>query len=164
MKHPITTTHNGKAVYVDLVNSPAAMTISQQPHLANMVKEVLQQTRVDTPDMYIEQDMQRQIGYDTVVTTSETDHIFYAKLLRDKEYSRFVKNGKPQATQFLSIVLHCDEDGDYELRETWIGKQRPPRPEAADTTAESRAFWETHAFALEGQQFQPRTLTRTCPY
>lgn len=164
MKHPIATTHNGKAVYVDLVYSLAAITIAQQPHLAQLVAEVLRQTRVDTPDMYIEQDMQRTIGYDYVVETSNADHIFYAKLLRDTTYTRFVKNGRAQPTQYLSIVLHRDNDGDYELKEAWIGKQHPARPGSDGATATSRQFWENHAFTLEGQQLQSRTLTRTCPY
>jgi hypothetical protein len=165
MKHPIATTHNGKSVYVDLIYSLAAITISQQPQLATMVKEVLRQTRVDTPTMHIEQDMRRNIGYDYVVETSVTDHVFYAKLLRDTTYTRFVKNGKPKPTQFLSMILHCDADGDYELKEAWIGKQHPIRPTSAeDATPESLAYWDTHAFALEGLQLQARSLTRTCPY
>lgn len=166
MKHPIATTHNGKEVYVDLVNSLAGITIAQQPHMAALVKEVLQQTRVDAPEMYIEQDMQRSVGYDYVVKTSETDHIFWAKLLRDPTYTRFVKNGKPLATTYLSMVLVKSEDvaGEYELKDVWIGKQRPARPGSDNETADSKTFWAEHAIALEGQQVQPRTLTRTCPY
>jgi hypothetical protein len=151
-------------VYVDLIYSLAGLTIAQQPHLANLVEEVLQQTRVDTPDMYIEQDMERVIGYDYVVPTTDTDHIFYAKLLRDPVYTRFVKNGKPLATKYLSIVLHRDKDGAYELKDVWAGKQHPARPGSDNETSESHSYWAAHALVLEGRQVQARTLTRTCPY
>ncbi|HYH74990.1 MAG TPA: hypothetical protein VD735_03435 [Candidatus Saccharimonadales bacterium] len=165
MKHPITTTHNGAEVYVNLVASLAGTTISQQPHLANLVKEVLSQTRVDKASMYIEQDMQRPIGYDAVVPTgADATDIFYAKMVHDKVYSRFIKRGKPQATNYLSIVLYRDSDGAYELTDVWIGKQRPARPGSPDETPASFTYWANHAFALEGHQVQPRTLTRTCPY
>jgi hypothetical protein len=166
MKHPVATTRNGKIVYVDLVNSAAAITIAQQPHLATLVKEVLQQTKVSTPTMCIEQDMRRPIGYDNVVETSDDANVFYAKLLRDPHYTRLIKNGKPLATNYLSIMLEekADKEGDYQLKDVWIGKNRPARPECDNETADSRDFWAHHAFVLEGQQVQPRTLTRTCPY
>jgi hypothetical protein len=164
MKHPIAITHNKKQIYVDLLYSLAGSSIAQQPHLAKLVQEVVRQTNVTGPSMYIEQDMQRVIGYDYVVPTTATDHIYYGKIMRDPIYTRFVKNGKPVNSSYLSLVLFCDDDGDYELRDVWIGKQRPARPGSDDANDKSTEFWANHAVAYEGQQLQSRTLTKTCPY
>jgi hypothetical protein len=164
MKHLITKTHNGKPVYVDLIHSQAAAHIAAQPRLLSLVEEVLRQTRVDTPTMHIEQDMGREIGYSFVVKTSESDTILYARLIRDQTYTRFIKNGKPLATKYLSILLGVDPSGSYELQDTWIGRLRPPRPGSNNETTTSKPYWENHAFVFDGQAMQARTVTKVCPY
>lgn len=164
MKHPIGQTGNGTAVYVDLIQSSAARHIAQQPHLLTLIAEALQQTEPQGLEASIEHDMGRVIGYSFVVKTAGTDGIFYAQLLRDDTYIRFIKNGKPLSTQYLSMVLHQDENGAYELYDAWIGRLNPPRPGTAGETAESKPYWATHAFILGNETLQLRTVTKECPY
>ncbi len=165
MKHPIAITQNGKEVFADLVHSAVAATLSQQPHMATLVKEALRSTNLTGTDVKIEQDMQRVIGYDVVVETPQADSttIFYAKLLHEDVFSRFIMNGQPKTTQHLSIVLRASGN-QYELMDVWMGKQRPARPGSANETSASQPYWSKHAYALEGQHIQTRTLTRTDPY
>jgi hypothetical protein len=164
MKHPIAITQNGIAVYVDLVKSQAAAHIAQQPHLLALVKEVVEQTTTNASEIHLEQNMGRTIGYSIVVETTEKDTVLYARLLRDELYTRFVKNGKPITTQYLSIILRRDSDDSYELYDTWIGRLTPPRPGSEKENAQSKPFWESHAFIFEGQSIQLATTTKECPY
>ncbi len=164
MKHLIGQTRNGVAVRVDLIQSQAAKHISQQPHLLNLIAEALKQTTLRGADAEIEHDMGRAIGYNFVVKTTEADGVFYAQLLRDTTYTRFVKNGKPLSTQYLSMILRRNEDAEYELIDAWIGRLSPPRPGTADETAESKPYWSSHAIILGTESLQLRTVTKVCPY
>lgn len=164
MRHPIGQTSNGVAVYVDLIQSQAAKRIAQQPRLLNLVAEALQQVKLRDAEVNIEHDMGRAIGYSSVVKTAGTDGIFYAQLLRDDTYIRFVKNGKPSSTQHLSMLLRRDKDDTYELQDAWIGNLNPPRPGTTGETAESKPYWATHAIILGNEPLQLRTITKDCPY
>jgi len=164
MKHPITQTSNGIPVYVDLVKSQAAANIARQPYLLGLVKELLHQTTVKGPKLSFDQDMGRPVGNAYVVETSDKDTIVYAQRLHDDIFTRFVKNGTPGTTQHLSVILQRDDDGSYELQDTWIGPLNPPRPGSSDETNDSKTYWQTHAFVLDGAPIQLRTLTKVCPY
>jgi hypothetical protein len=164
MKHTIGHARNGASVYVDLIHSQAASHISQQPRLLNLVIEALQKTNLSGQEVSIEYDAGRDIGYNFVVSTTEKDTVFYAQLVHDSIYTRFVKNGKPLPTQHLTLILSRDEDGDYSLLDTWIGRLSPPRPSSTDETTESKPYWSTHALVLDNQPIQSRTLTKVCPY
>lgn len=164
MKHPIGHTSNGTPVYVDLIHSDAAAHIAQQPHLLGLVKEVLRKTALHDSEINIEHDMGRTIGYDFVVSTTDNDVVFYARPLQDSIYARFVKNGKPVSAQHLALTLRRDEEGSYELLDTWVGHLSPPRPGSVRETTESKPYWAKHAFVLDNQPIQSRTLTKVCPY
>lgn len=164
MKHPIGQSRNGIAVHVDLIQSQAAKHIAQQPHLLNLIAEALQQTTLHGDEAVIERDMGRAVGYNFVVKTTASDTVFYAQVLRDDTYTRFVKNGKPLSTQYMSMVLRRDKDAGYELVDAWIGRLSPPRPGTADETDESKPFWESHAIILGNESLQLRTVTKVCPY
>jgi hypothetical protein len=165
MKHAAGYTHNNVPVYVDLIHSDAAKHIAQQPHLLGLLEEALKKISLRDPQVSIEFDMGRPIGYNFVVSTSDKDSIFYAQLLRDDTYSRFVKNGKPLATQYLTLILaRHDDDTAYELLDIWVGRLNPPRPGSVNETANSRPYWETHAIVLDKQPLQSRTITKVCPY
>lgn len=151
-------------VHVDLIASPAGMHISRQPHLLGLVSEALTQTAARDREVTIECDMGRTIGYDFIVATSDKDTVLYAQCLRDTIYTRFIKNGDPSLTQFLTIKLRRDDSGEYVLHDTWIGRAIPPRPGSAEETPESKPYWSTHARILEGQPLQSRTITKLCPY
>lgn len=164
MKHPIGKAQNNAPVYVDLIHSDAAAHIAQQPHLLGLVGEALQKTALVDALVSLEQDMGRVIGYDFVVATAAADAIFYAQLVREDVYTRFVKHGKPAPTQHLALILRRDDGGEYELLDTWIGRLMPPRPGSTDETSQSKSYWSTHALILDNQSLQSRTLTKVCPY
>lgn len=164
MKHPIVQAKNGATVYINLIGSQASASIAQHPYLVGLVKELLQQTNVKGPQMYFDRDMGRPVGSANVVETSDKDTILYAQALHGELYKRFVKNGQPLSTQHISVVLKRDEDGEYELVDTWVGPLRPPNPGTDDATEASREYWDTHAFVLDREPIKLRTLTKTCPY
>ncbi len=165
MQHIICRTPNEISVYVDLINSQAARNISQQPRLLQYAKEaLLKQTNLKGPKVVIVHNLERTIGYNYVVETAETDSIFYAQVGKDPTFTRFIKNGKPLATQHVTIVLMRDEDGHYAMHDTWIGLQSPPRPGSPNATEKSLPYWENHAFVLDNQPLQLRTVTKVCPY
>lgn len=164
MKHPIGQTRNGIAVYVDLIRSQAATHIAAQPHLLGLAKEMLDKTVAKTAEIHIEHDMGRPIGYSKVVKTTDKDTIFYGRSPGDELYTRFTKNGAPSATKYLTATLLRDSDGDYELKDIWIGRLRPPRPGSANETSESKPYWSTHAFVLDSRPLQLQTITKVCPY
>jgi hypothetical protein len=165
MKHPLGHSRNDIAVFVDLIQSEAAKHIAQQPHLLGLVREALQHASLRGPNVTIEHDMKRAIGYSFVVSTSDSDAVFYAQLVRDATYTRFVKNGEPLATQHLTLVLHRNEDdATYNLHDAWIGRLNPPRPGSTEETDESKTYWANHALILGNQPLQLRSVTKICPY
>ncbi|HSX34383.1 MAG TPA: hypothetical protein VLF62_01945 [Candidatus Saccharimonadales bacterium] len=166
MKHPIGQTRNGAQVYVNLIGSQAAKHIAQQPQLLTLAKEMLEQISVRGAEANVERDMQRLVGYNFIVTTTDADTILYGRFLKDEVYTRFVKNGKPLSTNYLTVTLRQSPDGgkDYELTDIWIGRLHPPRPGSDNETAESKPYWANHAFVLDSQPLQLRTVTKTCPY
>jgi hypothetical protein len=164
MKHPIVVTPKGEQVYVDLVASSAAISISRNPHLLTLVGTVLRQIQPQGDYVRMEQDMGKSVGYAAVVPTAGNDMVFYAKPMYDQLFMRFVKNNQPPQTRYVSIILQRDTQGAYELRDTWIGKQHPPRPGSTNETPASLTYWQGHAYAYNGQVIQPRTVTKVCPY
>jgi hypothetical protein len=164
VKHPVGQTRNGAHVYVYLIGTQAGRHIAQQPQLFALAKEMLEQTTVRGTEVSIERDMKRLIGYSFIVATSDTDTILYGRLLRDDVYTRFVKNGKPLSTNYLTVTLKQDSDRNYELSDIWIGRFSPPRPGSANESAESKPFWSNHAFVLDSQPMHLQTVTKTCPY
>jgi hypothetical protein len=164
MKHPIGQTYNGIPVYVDLITSKAAANIAEQPHLLRLIQEVLAAVDARQESINIDHDMGRVVGYTHVVKIEGTDNIVYAKLIRDNIYTRFVKNGKPASTSHVTAVLQRDEAGEYELLDAWIGKAHPPRPGSPEETGKSKTYWEQHAYVLDRQPVQAKTITKICPY
>jgi hypothetical protein len=164
MKHPVAKAKNDVTVYVNLIGSQASESIAQHPYLLGLVKETLQKTNLTGPRLYFDKDMGRPIGSGNVVETSEKDTILYAQALKGEVYKRYVKNGRPQPTQHITIILSRDDEGNYELIDTWVGQKRPPHPGTSDETKASRLYWTNHAFVLDREPIKLRTLTKTCPY
>src|SRR5690348_5115412 len=105
MIHLVGYTRNDVPVQVDLVTSEAAKHIARQPNLLTLATEALRNSTLHQETVHLEYDMKRTIGYDFVVQTGENDTIFYAQLVHDDVYTRFIKHGKPDATSFLTITL-----------------------------------------------------------
>jgi len=164
IKHPITKTINGDEIFVDLIKSPAAITIARQPHMLNLAKELIQTLNLKGKNTTIEFDMGRNIGNCEIVETTEKDYIIYAKPLHQKDFKRFVRRRSPEQTRFITITLHFHESGVYELHDAIFGRNTPGLPGSDTETAKSRAFWEAHAIALDGHPLQSQTITTSCPY
>jgi len=164
VKYLIGQTRNSAQVYVQLIGSQAGKHISRQPQLLSLAKEMLAAVTLQRQDIRLEYDMKRPIGYSFVIETTDKDVILYGRLLKDDLYTRFVKNGKPLSTRYLSVALSKGSDNNYELSDIWIGRLTPPRPGSSDETTESKPFWSNHAFILDSQPIQLQTVTKTCPY
>lgn len=164
MKHFIGQARSGAQVYARLISSKAGKNIARQPQLLSLAKEMLTALTLRDNEISVEYDMKRSIGYSFIVETTDKDVIFYGRLLKDDVYTRFVKNGKPLLTRYLTITLTKESDNSYELSDIWIGRLMPPRPGSANETAESKTYWSNHALIMDGQPLQLQTVTKTCPY
>lgn len=163
--HLVGYSRNKLPVYIDLINSRAAKHISRHPYLLNVAAEALKSISLSKPQISLEYDMGRNIGHDFVVETTSADSIFYVQLVRDDIYTRFIKNGKPLPTSYVSMVLERDKKDDpYHMKDIWVGRSTPPRPGGSEETPESKAYWEDHAVVFGNEPIQSRTLTKTCPY
>lgn len=164
MKHNIGVTRNGAQVYVELIGTRAGKHIAQQTQLLTLAKEMFAAIALVGKEIRMDYDMKRPIGYSFTVETTDKDAIFYGRLLKENVYTRFVKNGKPTPTKYLSVTLTKDSNNNYELHDIWMGRLIPPRPGSSDETVESKPYWENHALILESQSLQLQTVTKTCPY
>jgi len=164
MKHPVANTSDGAAVYVDLIQSPASISISRDPHIVTLIKELLAIKRIAGRTLTLEVDFGRNVGNTDIVETTEKDRVVYAKRLKQETFTRFVRSRIPLPTSFITIILRKDAAGDYELYDAWLGPNVPSLPGTTTETAESKDFWMNHAFVIEGQSLQTRSLTLTCPF
>jgi len=161
---PVGTTKDGKSVYVDTVRSHAATHLADTPGLLELVKELIPQVTADRSNIYLDHDFGREVGVSDLVTTSEQDKILYAKRPNRNNYTRFALHRKPEPTSFVSIVLHKDPAGGYELWSAWVGRAVPPFPGDKYETADSVLFWRTHALAWGNQKIQPGTERTDWPW
>jgi hypothetical protein len=163
-KYVIAQSPSGTEVYVNLISSSAGHYLSRQPYLINLLKEVLGPMSLTKPQVMIERDMGRVIGNTDIIETSEKDTIFYARAAKKSVFSRFAKNRYPSPSRKLTVLLEQDEDGNYEVHDTWIGPHTPPFPGDENETAKSKTYWETHALVQDAQTVQSKTITKICPY
>lgn len=166
MQHEVGRTRNNIPVFVNLTRSNAAKEIAQYPNLLSLAKEALKWSHARGPNPVIECDMGRHIGYSQIISGVTDDSIvFYAKVLHDDHYTRFVKKGSPVATQQLTMSLKNNgKTGSYVLHDIWIGGRHPGRPGSPNETDDSRTFWASHAVILQNQQLKYGTTTKVCPY
>jgi hypothetical protein len=112
----------------------------------------------------IEQDMGRDIGTTDIVSTGGNDNIYYAQALKSEIFLRFAKNRFPQSSTTLTIVVEKDDDGNYEVSDTWIGAKHPAFPGDELETSDSKTFWQTHALVHDAITIQSKSITKECPY
>jgi hypothetical protein len=155
---------DGNTIYVNTISSPAGTYISRRPYIFALLKEILLSQTLRGQRIVIEQDMGRNIGTTDIVTTSDSDNVYYARPLKSEVYYRFAKNRYPQLCSTLTIVVDKDADGNYEVSDTWIGNNRPPFPGDVAATKSSLQYWATHALVPDSQPVQTKSLTKTCPY
>lgn len=151
-------------MYVDLINSRASSRISEQPRLLALAKTLLAIKNLDQDSSMLEHDFGEPVGNSDIVQTSATDVIVYAKLLRQTNYTRFVKKRELVQSSFVTVRLHRDVDGEYELDDLWFGRSAPPMPGEQSATEASDDYWQSHAVVLNGQLLQRNTATSNWPY
>jgi len=165
MKHQIVgKTKNGKLVYVDTQSSHAATHIADTPDLLKLVQEFIADLVAVDDNVYVDKDMGRAVGLSDLVKTSKTDKIIYAKRLNRDNYTRFVLSRKAEPTNFVTIVLRKDTEGDYELWSAWVGRAAPQFPGDEFETAESKPFWRIHALVWGNQETKPNTERDDWPW
>ncbi len=164
MKYSVGLTQNKVEVYVYLTGSKVEKRLARQPQLLSLAKEVLSEITLNKPEVCIEYDLKRQIGYDFIIKTTDQDSVFYACLVKDKTFTPFIKSGDPIPTSYLTLMLRQDVDMNYEMYDIWIGRHAPPLPGSTEATDDSKPFWLNHAFILGDQTLQTQTLTKICPY
>lgn len=155
----------GYNVYVDLINSKAGKYINALPYVASLVKETLRKKSLEKRSSHIlENDLGRSIGQCYTVQTTEKDTVFYALPLKNTVMQRFVRHRQPEQTSMLTILLEQDDEGDFEVIDTWLGMYCPPFPGDAHAKDDSLTFWERHAVIADLHAIQQRTITTECPY
>lgn len=151
-------------IYINLISSSAGSYLSRRPYVIALIKELLSEKTLAGERIIIEQDMGREIGTTDVVATSDKDTIYYAQALKSDVFSRFAKNRYPKASSMLTVIFDRDNNGNYEVVDTWIGDNHPAFPGDQFATADSKVYWKTHALVQDAQVIQSKSLTTTCPY
>jgi hypothetical protein len=155
---------NDHQVYSNIINSVAGRCFSRQPHLVSLVKSIIESLELTDTTMRVTYNMGRTIGNTNIVITSDKDIVFYAARLKQSDMLRFVKNRSMEPSSELSIVLHKDDEGNYELSDIWIGPACPSFPGTADETEDSKVYWQTHALTADSESISSQTVTSVCPY
>ena len=163
MKEFVTHSRNQLPVYIDHNATKVALHIQETPLLLEFVKEVVAGSDISGDNVAIEKDMGRIVGETTLVETSDTDRIVYAKRLQREKYTRFVINKVAQPTSYVTVILH-KADGGYNLWSAWCGRLVPTSPGGEDEMPKSQGFWKDHALVFDEKIIQPETVTTVCPW
>ncbi len=163
-RYVVTSTDDGSEVYIDLLNSSAGKYLSRRPYLLAIIKEAVEKNSLNKNRTVIEQDMGRKIGTTDIISTEDKDSIYYALPIKSKTYSRFAKNRYPQQSDTLTLIVDRDNDGNFEISNTWIGAYCPAFPGDDNETKDSRNYWEGHALVHDSITIQSKTITKDCPY
>lgn len=163
-RYVIKTIPSGRELYVNLISSQAGHYLSRQPYVLGLVKEVTDNLKFEHKNITAERDMGRIIGNTEIIDTTDKDTIYYAKANKKTIFSRFAKNRYPSQSSVLTVILERDQEGDYELLDTWIGPHCPPFPGDDHETSTSKLYWETHALVQDAHPVQSKTITKVCPY
>ncbi|HEY1645358.1 MAG TPA: hypothetical protein VGF75_03140 [Candidatus Saccharimonadales bacterium] len=151
-------------IYVNLISSSAGHYLSRRPYIMGLIKELVASQELTGARIVIERDMGRNIGTTDIVSTSDEDSIYYAQPVKTEAFSRFAKNRYPQQSKKLTIIIVQDAEGNYEIRDTWVGPYCPAFPGAKDESSDSKKYWQTHALVHDAQTIQSKSITRDCPY
>jgi len=160
----VVTMANGTKVYVDTVNSPAATHLKGSPSLLGLVEDFLKHQSFHEKEISIEHDTGHIVGKMDLVETDSKDEIVYAIRQNRDIYTRFVKNREPVPTSYLTVILRKDNENNYILWSTWIGRLVPMSPGNPDSTPESKLFWDKHALVFGRQPIIENTLTDKYPW
>jgi len=115
-----------------------------------------------------EVDFGRSIGETVCVQTTDADEVVWAKRPKRFGHSRFVKNRPPEPCSSVVIILKTADGeadrGKYVLVAAFVGIRPEPEPWDRNATANSRAFWASHALIWGCEPIVPGTETTVCPW
>ncbi len=120
------------------------------------------QKEIDT--IFFFSDVQKAKRINGNLVLNDKDSIYYAKPVKSEIYIRFVKNRGPQPSNTLTVIAELDDDGNYEISNAWIGPKCPAFPGEELESADSKAYWQSHALAHDTHVVQSRSITKECPY
>lgn len=110
-------------------------------------------------------DFGRVIGETICVGTGPSDQIVFAKRRGRFGYSRFVKNRKPEPCSEMVVILKkAEEDNLFVLITAFVGHRPEPEPWDRNATANSLAFWRSHALVWGCEPTIPGTESSRCPW
>ena len=115
-----------------------------------------------------------EVGDTICVVTDERDEIVFAVRPNRGGHSRFVKNRKPQPTNWVVVVLRRSDDGTHYLiitaffggnpePEPWDEKNFASQPNPAVARENARRYWSTHALVWGTTPVIPGTETTDLP-
>jgi len=161
----LTLSKNGRRVFFNDVDSHVATHFADTPQLRALAAEVIAGRELSDTIVEFETDMGRIVGKSDLVENDRQDEIVYAKRKNREVFTVFNKSKSPQPCSLVTVSLHQQADGSYELLSAWIGPlNSPPFPGDENETAESKSFWTTHSLAWGTQEIQPQTETSQCPW
>lgn len=140
-----------------------------QSHLHQGVVSLLPEalTRIDSRGRLFlveEVDFDRPIGQLICVVTGPGDEIVFAKRPKRLGFSRFVVNRHTEESSKLTVVLRAGSSGEYVIVTAFVGPRAEPEPWDGNATANSRAFWSSHALIWGCEETVPGTETNVCPW
>lgn len=163
-KYIIGLSANGKQVYANLTRKSLEESVSRNPRLLGLVATAVNALALSGKTVTISHDMGHNIGYSEILKTQEKDTIFYAQTSKLPVYTRFVKLREAEKSSTITLQLHVDEVGDYQLTNVWIGADYPPKPSTEISSSQSKDYWKSHAIVFNGQSLLASTITKVCPY
>jgi hypothetical protein len=57
-----------------------------------------------------------------------------------------------------------DEEGNFEVKDTWVGPNIPAFPGDSKESSTSKLYWKTHALVQDSHIVQTKSITKVCPY
>lgn len=143
----LATSKNGIPVYLNDEKTNVHVHIQENSNLLELVKGVIAQaTLQDAPEIILEHDMGKIIGTTSLVETTSSDEIVYAKRKGRDKYSRFVKGRSLRETSWVVVVIRRDAE-QFTLWTAWCGRLLPLEAYAEDAY-EPGGFWASHALVL----------------
>lgn len=138
------------------------------PGVALLLPEALARVHSAGREFLVEEvDFGRLVGETVCVPTGPGDQIVFVKRPRRFGHSRFVMNREPEPCPSVVLILKAADgqgDGDYVLVTAFVGHRPEPEPWDRNATAQSRAFWGSHALVWGSEPTIPGTETDRCPW
>lgn len=113
----------------------------------------------------------KDIGYCSLVKTTQDDEIIYAQRLNRNIYSRFVKGKEPKLVNTMTVILNRSREklNEYYLITMFPGDKSFKEPEDLNIKTKEELlkcleFWGNHALIYDEAIIQKDSIIHYCPY